>query len=757
MVVGLERWHVAVERMIDEPWRGRIKSFFQDRRATAHLLRPGGKVIISGMVALATEAVLEVEPFEFNPGRGFVVPSPKGSKIRIAVPELGRRAVFPSVGDHITCVGSQIVDNQWETISLGADTVIVPQFKHTEPLNVLHLFAGAYGGWTRAAHWLADAVPALPIAHELHVDHDERIMQVWSRQHGVPHSTGRAPSTLANTNLQTGICTGVDDASLLNAWPHRYNSVTSASPPCISWSQGGRQQGLNCSSGYAMIEMIMLAEIQQPLLLFLEGADSTVYHEHFPILEALLNLIGYHKVWQQVVHQHQLSHNHRSRWLAVWARLDLGLQPHEMVFELRAPPLVPWNDALNTFFGFQNPSVTSSSWIRKLWGCMVTLGYCHQQRGSKPLPPPLRYCIRGLPMSANHCRPSAPRTLVSRQHRLQVEHVMSKGIFAALELKKGVYTFMCPTRFVPLFGTTGTITLPSDAPFAFHILGNAISQSQATLCLAVGFAALFGLDVSPTMLVKQAWNDRLTSQNALVQVFEDWLTITRVQDIAVSMPCRSNLVPCEGHGVQLTLVHVPTHHTWNIRVPEAATLLTVFIPAMFTKGICPDALQFRTLEGQTLQDIPILEALALTSQVECLLWTFPLLWIRPTGPADANLGRVDPPADISPTVPFSPCAEEPLTLVLETVPPQAPSQELFQEMLHFLDFNAKWKDNECSNKQLVSLLWENTLGVLTLKLDATVPAADLQEQLATHFGNNQFAIYQTHLPFPRLPQDLSSR
>ena len=309
---------------------------------------------------------------------------------------------------------------------------------------------------------------------------------------------------------------------------------------------------------------------------------------------------------------------------------------------------------------------------------------------------------------------------------------------------------MCPTRFVPLFGTTGTITLPSDASFAFHILGNAISQSQATLCLAVGFAALFGLDVSPTMLVRQAWNDRLTSKNALVQVFEDWLTITRVQDIAVSMPCRSNLVPCEGHGVQIVLVHVPTHHVWSIRVPKAATLVTVFILAMFTKGICPDALQFRTLEGQTLQDIPVLEALALTSQVECLLWTFPLLWIRPASPAEANLERADPPADISPTVPFSPCVEEPLTLVLETVPPQVPSQELFQEMLHFLDFNATWKDNESSNKQLVSLLWENTLGVLTLKLDATVPAADLQEQLATHYGSNQFAIYQSPFAVPRI-------
>ena len=165
----------------------------------------------------------------------------------------------------------------------------------SEPLNILHVFAGAYGGWTRALHWLSSIVPAIQIAHELFIDNYERIMKVWSCQYGTTHRQGRTSgTTTVDLTLKTGICTGVDDLSLLHAWPHRRNSVTTASPPCISWSQGGRKQGFSCSSGYAMIETVMLIEIQQPLLLFLEGADSTV------------------------------SHNQRSRWLGVWARHDLA-------------------------------------------------------------------------------------------------------------------------------------------------------------------------------------------------------------------------------------------------------------------------------------------------------------------------------------------------------------------------------------------------------------------------------------------------
>ena len=134
MVEGLRRWHSAVERLVDEPWRGRIKAFLSDHHSASHLIRHDGKVIISGLVAMATEAALELEPFEFNPGRGYVVPTKGLPKVRVTVPDLSRRSLTPHVGDHITCVGTQVVDGQWSSIAMGVDTVIVFRPKLTPNL-----------------------------------------------------------------------------------------------------------------------------------------------------------------------------------------------------------------------------------------------------------------------------------------------------------------------------------------------------------------------------------------------------------------------------------------------------------------------------------------------------------------------------------------------------------------------------------------------------------------------------------------------
>ncbi|CAK9051672.1 unnamed protein product [Durusdinium trenchii] len=217
MAEGVRRWHSAVERMVDEPWRGRIKAFLQDHHAAAHLLRREGKVIVSGLVALATDAALEVDPYEFNPGRGYVVPTKGLPRVRLMVPELGNRATTPAIGDHVTCIGTQLADDQWEALTLGMDTVIVfrPKFVASEPLHIVRLFAGAYGGWTRAAHWLSTVLPDLQVGHELFVDNDERIMEVWSTQHGIPHRCGRTPGSITvDLTLKAGVCTGVDDTTI---------------------------------------------------------------------------------------------------------------------------------------------------------------------------------------------------------------------------------------------------------------------------------------------------------------------------------------------------------------------------------------------------------------------------------------------------------------------------------------------------------------------------------------------------------------
>ncbi|CAK9090933.1 unnamed protein product [Durusdinium trenchii] len=211
------------------------------------------------------------------------------------------------------------------------------------------------------------------------------------------------------------------------------------------------------------------------------------------------------------------------------------------------------------------------------------------------------------------------------------------------------------------------------------------------------------------------------------------------------MPCRVLPMSFAGPAVALQLVHQSKQHEWYAKVPAQATLTTVVILTMFTKGLRPEALRFHATDGTLLQDIPIADALATASQIECLLWTFPLLLIRAQSPPAAS--RPAPHADeIPPTVPFSAREDESLIIALDSSPAYRLSPELFQEMLCFLEFNTRWALPSNSNRQIVSLLWEPTLGVLTIALDSTVPAADLQEQLATHFGPHKHMVYQS--PFP---------
>ena len=325
---------------------------------------------------------------------------------------------------------------------------------------------------------------------------------------------------------------------------------------------------------------------------------------------------------------------------------------------------------------------------------------------------------------------------------------MAKGIFASLQIVADKVCFLCPTRFVPLFGTTDKIVLPSDASFAFHILGNAITQSQATLCLAVGFQALLAEDLAPVQLVQKAWEQRLTSQNALVQVFEQWLTTSRVEDIAACMVPRTLPLSFDGPLISLEIEHCHNQMTWQAKVPPKTSLSTAVILTMFTKGIMPEAFRFRTKDHMLLSDITLKDAFAVTPQVLCFIWDRPLVSFRPVSACPHESSASD--AVVSPTLPFTVPGEDSQPITIETSPPFQPAPEAFQALLRFLEFNTHWHPATNRSKQLVSLLWEAPPGVLTVQLDTIVPAADLQEQLATHFG----ARHLHRVPEPiRSPKD----
>ncbi|CAK9094328.1 Uncharacterized protein SCF082_LOCUS44343 [Durusdinium trenchii] len=491
MAASIDRWKQTADRLLIEPWRGMFCDFLAEHRAA---------------------------------GSGFAAANPEVKAMRLLVPDLSKRSIALKVDDHIVCFGPQVHDASWEALAFGDDTLIVHRscWRPEEPFHLLHLFAGAYSGWSRAVHWLAKTLDQVEVATELFIDNDPKIMGVWSCQTGMRHHHGK---------------------------------MTSKTPIDLASKAGGRKLGLNCCEGFAMAETAKIVEIQQPLLIFLEGADTTISHDHFPLVECMLSIIGYRKVWDQVVSQHTLSNNQRTRWLAVWARADLDIAPHGTKFDLRAPPLVMWRDPLNEFWtpeSFSDQLQLDADALQK-YGNPGLLPPAKRARSSSDLNP--AETIKHRLADTHQALPTLCSSY-TRQHLLHVDHIMSKGIFASLQIVNDKVCFLCPTRFVPLFGTTDKIVLPSDASFAFHILGNAISQSQATLCLAVGLQSLFAVDFAPAHLVRQAWDQRLTSQTALVQVFDQWLTVMKVEDIAATMLPRTLPMSFDGPMLSLELEHV---------------------------------------------------------------------------------------------------------------------------------------------------------------------------------------------------------
>ena len=123
------------------------------------------------------------------------------------------------------------------------------------------------------------------------------------------------------------------------------------------------------------------------------------------------------------------------------------------------------------------------------------------------------------------------------QHLLQRDHIESKGLFASLVHRDGTFSFVDPFTYVSLFGTTDSVGLPVAIRSAFHQLGNAISQIHGLIGLLAGLEGVTGETFPKHSLVLQCWDDRLTSENAIVRVCDDMYVLQPLADfVAKAMP-----------------------------------------------------------------------------------------------------------------------------------------------------------------------------------------------------------------------------
>ena len=199
--------------------------------------------------------------------------------------------------------------------------------------------AGGFGGWSQAIRWM-DRTHEVCLGQEIFVDRDPLIMSIWDVKHGSKHRQLPLTGDKAwSPTKQLGLCGCISDASLIDACRSQANLITTMSPPCQSWSRGGRGLGLGDSNGRAFLEALFQAFSLQTIAIAAECADDLAVHPHFKVIKALANALGYRLVWDQITTYQQMTSHARSRWLGVWVRTDAA------PFGLSLPSQAPHDSA----------------------------------------------------------------------------------------------------------------------------------------------------------------------------------------------------------------------------------------------------------------------------------------------------------------------------------------------------------------------------------------------------------------------------
>ena len=446
----------------------------------------------------------------------------------------------------------------------------IPEFDASFPLCFLHMFCGGFNGWERATKWM-EANKLFTIQQEVAIDHNEQAMQIWQLRTQGELWYRKIGINTECTKKYNGIVASCNANHWMNAYRFGINAFFSCSPPCPSWSRGGRGQGLECENGVAFAECVAKIRALRPIAAFFECADKIVAHPHYKILRASLFAAGYKMLWTGVIPYDSLAPMFRTRWLAIWTRVDVPCVQLLGSFKMNDVQKEGWS---NSIYDFPVPSQVQhqmklTSELCETYGDPCLLPTSKKLNGNPTKTDVLKArCIRASETLPTLC------AMYSQQHRIDANHLMSKGIFAALQCNDGTFQFFSPLLFVALLGAviTEPVFLPVKIDLAFLILGNAIAVPHAILTLTIGLVATNFIDQQISQTVSKAWADRVTTTNTIVLRSRDYV-------ILCPMCCIQNLLPIHNCCIS------PCTANWTItigdksipiRVSESTTVLDLF-------------------------------------------------------------------------------------------------------------------------------------------------------------------------------------
>ena len=515
--------------MLHDPFSLQMKSLLETISTTSSLLRIRDLVCFAGTLGDCELDMLNLTLMNFSPGKGFVTVQDFPKTIQVKIPGVLDRA-FRFIPDmQIVCCGKITMFDDHE-MCLASDAIVCPRpsFDHDLALNFMHVFAGSFSGWSQAANWLGRANVGHAIGQQIYIDCDQTVMELWSAKHMTrPYKAPVPPQRTWNPAAHVGIHALASDFTVLHLSANCSNLIMTLSPPCPTWSRGGRSQALSHPGGWAFVESLELALIAQPNFISAECVDEIVFHPHFAFVQEILQRIGYCRVFSQNVNHHLVSNHMRNRWLATWVRHDHAPFVFDGRFTIQTIPRKPWHSER---YAFRIPSV---------WESQLKLVESELEKygDEKLLPNAKRKCLPNKFTPAdvlelrfpklNEVLPTLCASCTS-QHELATHHIEDKGIFAFLENHHRGISFFAPLRFCSLFGACEMIVFPNRIQEAFRGVGNAITVQHALLAIVLGLQALTKQNLNVSGLIQRSWDDRLINSNSVVFTEGDFVFLAPI-------------------------------------------------------------------------------------------------------------------------------------------------------------------------------------------------------------------------------------
>lgn len=345
--------------------------------------------------------------------------------VQVHIPELDDRAINMFAGARFTCLGKRLRTDDSKEIHFDSSVAVGIRPDHCQELswNIVHQFAGVFSGWRHAIKGLLTCDIPFNLAQQIEIDSADEVASVWQKLHGprvkqapIPTKAPWDPSDCIHVHCP------VKEPSLLNLFQFQANVIHTLSPPCQSWSRGGKRLGLSAMNGFAFIEGLQLAFVSQALLIVGECTDEISTHQHYDIILFLAAQFGYRKVWSQITPLHRISPMSRTRWLCVWCRSDVRALPFDCTITPSIAPHTAWQDDAFRFAlpaTWQNQTLLSDS-ERTIYGSVdPTSGSSFDT----PHPHRCKSCRPECPRTLNPCPLSVRRTLSTRGKRHSCLHL----------------------------------------------------------------------------------------------------------------------------------------------------------------------------------------------------------------------------------------------------------------------------------------------------------------------------------------------